>query len=205
MPPAPVKPPNYSHQVIDRSCCVGALLYPRSGCNFLPCTRKTLNTITEGLGTSAAHDPIFAYSSVACPVRTPHHPPQILANPPAGPHEIVLTEREVLDVAHPVSLIFEIADEDIRRGTREGMPQMRGGVGRDAADIHRDRGLRRSEGLNVMREGVVELELLPSMLRLRADDTSPRNVWPLPPRRATRLRRAGVPASGETGAMSACS
>ena len=48
--------------------------------------------------------------------------------------------------------------------------QMRGGVGRDAADIHRGRGLRRSEWLNVMREGVVELEPLPSMLRLRADD-----------------------------------
>jgi hypothetical protein len=43
---------------------------------------KTLSTITEGLGTSAAHDPIFAYSSVACPVRSQHHPPEILANSP---------------------------------------------------------------------------------------------------------------------------
>jgi hypothetical protein len=130
---------------------------------------------------------------------------------PVFPHAVSLAQDgvvhvgEVLDVAHPVSLIFEIADEDIRRGIREGMPLMRGGVGLDAADIHCDRELRSSEGLNVMREGVVGLELQPSMLRLRADDTSPRNVWPLQPRRATRLRRAGVPATGETGAMSACS
>jgi hypothetical protein len=92
---------------------------------------------------------------------------------------------EVLDVVRRVSLIFEIADEDSRRGIRKGMPQMRGGVRPDVADINRGRGLRRSEGLNVMREGFVELKLLPCMLRLRADDTSPRNVWPLPPRRAT--------------------
>jgi hypothetical protein len=47
--------------------------------------RQTLSTIaiTKGLGTSAAHNPIFAYSSVACPVRSQHHPPEILANSPS--------------------------------------------------------------------------------------------------------------------------
>jgi hypothetical protein len=67
------------HTAVEKSELIGDCLFQ------FPASyeRKTLSTITEGLETSAVHDLIFAYSSVACPVRTPHDPPQILANPPA--------------------------------------------------------------------------------------------------------------------------
>jgi hypothetical protein len=94
MPPAPVNTPNYSHQVIDRSCCVGALFYPRSGGNFLPCTSGRPSALllkVWGLRqrtTRSSHIrlSLVQYShSIILPKFS-----QILA---AGPDETVLTER----------------------------------------------------------------------------------------------------------------
>jgi hypothetical protein len=94
MPPAPVNTPNYSHQVIDRSCCVGALLYPRSGCNFLPCTSgRSSAPLLKVWGlrqrtTRSSHIRLslvqYGHSIIL---------PKFSQIPPAGPHEIVLTEQ----------------------------------------------------------------------------------------------------------------
>jgi hypothetical protein len=94
MPPAPVNTLTYSYQVIDRSCCVGALLNPRSGCNFLPCTSGRPSALllkVWGLRqrtTRSSHIRLllvqYGHSIIL---------PKFAQIPPARPHEIVLTER----------------------------------------------------------------------------------------------------------------